>query len=48
MAAAVGRVLADLPRFREAARGRAVERYALGPWLDRHAALFAELLDAAR
>jgi glycosyltransferase involved in cell wall biosynthesis len=48
MAAAVGRVLADLPRFREAARARAVERYALGPWLDRHAALFAELLGAAR
>ena len=32
------RVLADLPRYREAARRRAVERFALEPWLDRHAA----------
>ena len=31
-------------RYAAAARRRAVERFALGPWLDRHAALFAELL----
>jgi glycosyltransferase involved in cell wall biosynthesis len=43
MAAAVSRVLADRPRYAEAARTRAVERFALGPWLDRHAALFAAL-----
>ena len=44
LAAAVVRVLADLPRFAAAARRRAVERFALGPWLDRHAELFDELL----
>lgn len=43
MADAVRRVLADLPRYREAARSRAVERLALEPWLDRHAELFDEL-----
>jgi glycosyltransferase involved in cell wall biosynthesis len=43
LADAVSSVLADLPRYREAARGRAVDRFALGPWLDRHADLFAEL-----
>jgi glycosyltransferase involved in cell wall biosynthesis len=43
MAAAVMRVLADRPRYAEAARRRAVERFSLGPWLDRHAALFASL-----
>lgn len=45
MAHAVERVLDDLPAFRVAARRRAVERYALPAWLDRHAALFAELLE---
>jgi glycosyltransferase involved in cell wall biosynthesis len=40
LADAVTRVLADLPAFGAAARGRAVERFALGPWLDRHAELF--------
>lgn len=44
LADAVGRVLSDLPRYHEAARSRAVERFALEPWLDRHAALFDELL----
>lgn len=44
MADAVGRVLSDLPRYRDAARSRVVERFALEPWLDRHAALFDELL----
>lgn len=43
MAAAVDRVLADLDRFAAAARARAVERFALGPWLDRHAELFERL-----
>jgi glycosyltransferase involved in cell wall biosynthesis len=48
LAHAVARVLAALPAFAEAARRRAVERFALEPWLDRHEALFAELLtDAA-
>jgi glycosyltransferase involved in cell wall biosynthesis len=44
LAAAVARVLSDRPRYAAAARSRAVERFALGPWLDRHAALFEELL----
>jgi len=43
MADAVERVLGDLDRFSAAARGRVVERFALEPWLDRHAALFARL-----
>jgi glycosyltransferase involved in cell wall biosynthesis len=40
---AVDRVLADLPAYAVRARARVVERFALEPWLDRHAALFAEL-----
>lgn len=48
MAHAVDRVLADLHAFRIAARTRAVERYPLPAWLDRHAALFEELLRPAR
>jgi glycosyltransferase involved in cell wall biosynthesis len=44
LADAVERVLADHARYREAARTRAAARYGLGPWLDRHAALFVELL----
>ena len=43
LAYAVDRVLADLEVFSAAARLRAVERFALEPWLDRHAELFAEL-----
>jgi hypothetical protein len=43
MADAVERVLGDLDRFSAAARWRVVERFALEPWLDRHAALFARL-----
>jgi glycosyltransferase involved in cell wall biosynthesis len=43
MADAVERVLADLPTLAAAARTRAVERFSLEPWLDRHAELFAEL-----
>ncbi|HXG77332.1 MAG TPA: glycosyltransferase family 4 protein [Gaiellaceae bacterium] len=45
LADAVGRVLEALPAYATAARARAVERYALGPWLDRHAALFARLVE---
>jgi glycosyltransferase involved in cell wall biosynthesis len=44
LAVAVSAVLDDLARLGAAARRRAVERFALGPWLDRHAALFGELL----
>ena len=43
MATAVACVLADLPRFSAAARRRAAARFALGPWLNRHAELFARL-----
>ncbi|MGE5691935.1 MAG: glycosyltransferase family 4 protein [Pseudomonadota bacterium] len=43
LAEAVTAVLADRARFAAAARDRAVGRFALGPWLDRHAELFAEL-----
>ena len=43
LAAAVGAVLADRPHYAEGARRRAVERFALASWLDRHAELFAEL-----
>jgi len=43
LAAAVDAVLADRDRYAEGARRRAVERFGLGDWLDRHAALFEEL-----
>jgi glycosyltransferase involved in cell wall biosynthesis len=43
LAAAVTRVLGDLPRYAEAARSRAVEHFALEPWLERHAELFERL-----
>jgi glycosyltransferase involved in cell wall biosynthesis len=43
LAAAVERVLEDRAAYAEAARRRAVERFALQPWLDRHAKLFADL-----
>jgi len=43
LADAVGRVLAERDRYAAAARRRAVERFALGPWLDRHAELFASI-----
>jgi len=46
MADAVDRVLADLDGFSAAARARAVERFSLGPWLDRHAELFDRLAPA--
>jgi glycosyltransferase involved in cell wall biosynthesis len=41
---AVSRVLADRERYAAAARTRAVERFALGPWLDRHEELFRDVL----
>jgi glycosyltransferase involved in cell wall biosynthesis len=43
LAVAAERVLGALPAYAAAARTRAVARYALEPWLDRHAELFAEL-----
>ena len=43
MADAVSRVLADLPRYSAAARTRAVERFSLEPWLERHAEVFERL-----
>jgi glycosyltransferase involved in cell wall biosynthesis len=47
LADAVGRVLADLPAYAAAARQRAVACYALSAWLERHAALFGELVPQA-
>jgi glycosyltransferase involved in cell wall biosynthesis len=44
---AVRRVLADREPYARAARERAVERFALGAWLDRHAELFDELRASA-
>ncbi len=43
LAEAVDTVLSDLARYSEAARARAVERFALEPWLDRHSELFERL-----
>src|SRR5262249_6941381 len=39
----VRRVFPERGRYAEAARARAVERFALGPWLERHDGLFTEL-----
>jgi glycosyltransferase involved in cell wall biosynthesis len=44
LADAVRRVLADRDRFAAAARRRAVERFALEPWLERHALIFGDLI----
>jgi glycosyltransferase involved in cell wall biosynthesis len=44
LAEAVVRVLEDRERYSLAARSRAVTRFALGPWLERHAQVFEELL----
>ena len=44
LAAAVSTVLADRDRLSAGARARAVERFALSDWLDRHAELFASLV----
>jgi glycosyltransferase involved in cell wall biosynthesis len=43
LADAAERVLSEHATYAAAARARAVERFALVPWLDRHAELFAEL-----
>jgi glycosyltransferase involved in cell wall biosynthesis len=48
LAEAVDRVLAALPAYAAAARARAVERFALEPWLARHVEIFDELLSARR
>ena len=44
MADAVARVQVNRDVYSVAARRRAVEHFALGPWLDRHAELFADLV----
>lgn len=44
LAGAVRRVLAGHEAYRAAARARAVERFDLAPWIERHRALFAELV----
>jgi glycosyltransferase involved in cell wall biosynthesis len=43
LAEAVLRVAAQLDEFASVARARAVERFDLRPWIERHRALFAEL-----
>jgi glycosyltransferase involved in cell wall biosynthesis len=48
LADAVRVVLADRERYGDAARKRAVERFALEPWLDRHAELFRDVVLRAR
>jgi glycosyltransferase involved in cell wall biosynthesis len=47
LADAVRRVLADREGYASAARRRAVERFAVGPWLDRHSEVFEALLTGA-
>jgi glycosyltransferase involved in cell wall biosynthesis len=47
LAAAVAQVLDDRERLGDAARARAVARFSLTSWLDRHAELFAQLVDQA-
>jgi glycosyltransferase involved in cell wall biosynthesis len=44
LAQAVGDVLADRERYATAARRRAVERFALQPWLGRHEELFKDVV----
>ncbi|MDQ2982069.1 MAG: glycosyltransferase, partial [Actinomycetota bacterium] len=43
LAEAVVQVLAKRPAYAAAARKRAVERFSLEPWLDRHTELVSEL-----
>jgi glycosyltransferase involved in cell wall biosynthesis len=45
LAEAVRTVLASLDSYRERARTRAVEHFDLAPWVERHRALFAELVE---
>jgi glycosyltransferase involved in cell wall biosynthesis len=47
LAEAVARVLAEREAYAAAARRRAVEQFALGPWLDRHAEVFEALVTGA-
>ena len=44
LAEAVRTVLASLEDYRARARARAVERFDLAPWIERHRALFSELV----
>ena len=44
LAEAVRTVLASLPDYRARARARAAERFDLAPWIERHEALFSELV----
>ena len=46
LAGAIDRVLGDHSRYSAGARRRAVERFDVRPWLDRHAELFTQLLAA--
>jgi glycosyltransferase involved in cell wall biosynthesis len=48
LADAVERVLSGLPAYAASARRRAVERFALDPWLDRHTELFTGLVHRSR
>jgi glycosyltransferase involved in cell wall biosynthesis len=48
LADAVLQVLAARPAYAAAARKRAVERFSLEPWLERHAELFSELTPRPR
>jgi len=48
LAHAVDRVLGDLPGYSAAARVRAVERFSLEPWLDRHREIFERLTAPAQ
>ena len=46
LAEAVLRLAEDLPRYGAAARTRAVERFDLAPWIERHRQIFEELVRA--
>jgi glycosyltransferase involved in cell wall biosynthesis len=48
LAAAIEQVLGDRERYASHARSRAVERFALEPWLDRHTEVFRALLGEGR
>lgn len=48
LAAAVSEVLVRVDAYRAAARTRAVERFDLRPWVERHRQVFTELVSAAR
>jgi alpha-1,6-mannosyltransferase len=48
LAAAVVAALVSRDELSRSARRRAVERFPLDAWLERHAALFAELVERAR